>query len=498
MNWPIRNQVLYPMLAVLGAVIACLSIVSAHLASSWVEQEMDRQVESMRETMAASRFPLTDHVLEQMAGLSRAEYVLVDRTGKLSAASHARFRGTKPARWRALASHTSTRIHSVSLSGGEYYHRSFPVDRRPVGGDRVVLHVFFPTTAYVAAWRRAVYPPLLAGAAGLIVVVAVSSFVAHRVTSPLGRLQLHLARVSKGDFELLDVPQRRDEIRELVLAINRMAELLAGYEQEVRRRERLQTLGQLGSSMAHQIRNAATGCRMAIDLHRQQLPDSYRDTEDLRLAIEQLERVENYLERFLRLGRGISGATQGEATASGIEFLFQGDHDTVSIEKVVRSAVRQVDPMAVHLGVRMQVGAFECNWIVTAHEDALEQALVNLLRNAIEAAAERMHAGSVHTSSESNQLENEASPSDGVVALECIESGDAVTLTIRDNGAGPSPAMSETLFEPFVSDKTGGAGLGLALVVWVAESSGGDVAWTRTNDQTCFTMRLPLAAGNGE
>ncbi len=55
------------------------------------------------------------------------------------------------------------------------------------------------------------------------------------------------------------VGRRDDEIRDLAVSINQMTETLSRYEDEVRRSERLRTLGQLGAGMAHQLRNAATG-----------------------------------------------------------------------------------------------------------------------------------------------------------------------------------------------------------------------------------------------
>ena len=82
-----------------------------------------------------------------------------------------------------------------------------------------------------------------------------------------------------------------------------MTEKLSRYEDEVRRSERLRTLGQLGAGMAHQLRNAATGARMAIELHRRECPAGQSD-EALGVAMRQLRLMESYLQRFLTLGRG--------------------------------------------------------------------------------------------------------------------------------------------------------------------------------------------------
>ena len=48
--------------------------------------------------------------------------------------------------------------------------------------------------------------------------------------------------------------------------------MLAGYEEEVRRTERMRTLAHLGGGIAHQLRNSATGCAIAVDLHAEECP----------------------------------------------------------------------------------------------------------------------------------------------------------------------------------------------------------------------------------
>ena len=98
----------------------------------------------------------------------------------------------------------------------------------------------------------------------------------------------------------MPVARRNDELRNLAESINRMAGQLANYERQVRRHERLKTLGQLGASMAHQLRNAATGGRMAIELHRRDCPRATSDNS-LEVALRQLLLMESYLRQFLTI-----------------------------------------------------------------------------------------------------------------------------------------------------------------------------------------------------
>jgi nitrogen-specific signal transduction histidine kinase len=69
-----------------------------------------------------------------------------------------------------------------------------------------------------------------------------------------------------------------------------------------------------------------------------------------------------------------------------------------------------------------------------------------------------------------------------------------VFVEVTDSGPGPSPDVAAKLFEPFVTGKPEGVGLGLAVARQVAEAHGGTITWRRENDRTVFRIVLPLAA----
>jgi signal transduction histidine kinase len=66
-----------------------------------------------------------------------------------------------------------------------------------------------------------------------------------------------------------------------------------------------------------------------------------------------------------------------------------------------------------------------------------------------------------------------------------------VRLRVLDSGPGPSDAVAAQLFEPFVTDKPEGTGLGLAVAKQIAESHGGSLRWFREDGVTCFEVELP-------
>jgi nitrogen-specific signal transduction histidine kinase len=67
-------------------------------------------------------------------------------------------------------------------------------------------------------------------------------------------------------------------------------------------------------------------------------------------------------------------------------------------------------------------------------------------------------------------------------------------VEVRDSGAGPPPEIASRLFEPFVTGKPEGVGLGLAVARQAVEAHGGCIRWRRENGLTCFVIELPRMA----
>jgi signal transduction histidine kinase len=105
----------------------------------------------------------------------------------------------------------------------------------------------------------------------------------------------------------------------------------------------------------------------------------------------------------------------------------------------------------------------------------LEQLLINLLLNAMEAASRDGVIG-------------------GSVTVEAAQDHDGqAVLSVKDSGTGPATELNGRMFEPLVTDKPDGTGLGLALVRQIAVEHGGTIDWQRQGELTCFVVRLPAA-----
>jgi signal transduction histidine kinase len=320
-------------------------------------------------------------------------------------------------------------------------------------------------------WQAA-YPAFIVGLAAIAALVLITLILAHRFVAPIRRLGDRAATIAEGNFEPLPVTRRNDEIRDLALSINCMAERLSRYENEVRRHEQLRTLGQLGAGLAHQLRNAATGGRMAIELHRLHCPAKadLEEAETLEVALRQLQLMESYLQRFLALGQ-----------------TNHAPHEPLNLESLVQDALDLARPRLTHAGIelvynqrfapgRSPRGTAPAITAVSVSGDAnaLRQLFVNLIINAAEAV-----------SGSSVQMKR--------IEVEVGSSADhGAVVKISDSGPGPAPEVAARLFEPFVTDKSEGTGLGLYVAHQTVQNHCGKIDWHRNDGMTRFTVELPI------
>lgn len=460
MRWSIRNQIMFPLLAVAIVSLTTVGAINAVLTEHRTRDQVEVQLRQVIGVLSTSSFPLTNTVLRQMRELSGAEFALADPAGAITATS-------LPGLISLPNSQAVSRVQDVQLGpssqvdGRWYFHTVVQLPAGSIASRSGVLHVLFPQDEYRRAWRQAFVPAFLVGAITSLVLAVVAWLVANRMSGAIARLREEVLRIAQGDFRQAPAPAIHDEIHELSAAVNRTAEMLADYEEQVRRSEQLRTLSILGASIAHQLRNAATGCRMALDLHAADC-SAADNGESLEVAKRQLVLMESQLQRFLRIGKRPAVIRK--------QPLDLGD--------LIEDLLPLVRPAARHAGVALDCQISTQRLIVDGDEEALGQMLLNLLLNAIEAA---------------QQHGVERRSSDSRVCVEVTaHNGTAAHIIISDSGAGVEAAVAGSLFEPFVTSKAEGAGLGLAMAREIVMAHGGQIDWSREGDVTRFQVTIPL------
>ena len=441
---------------VLPVVALVLAAVAANVGfTSWWEVRQESVAAAARqrqvaETLVGSRVAVSGPVLTALHRLTGDHYVVWD------AARDAPGLATLPL---DSADFTALR-RSLATGRAEFGGAVYRVGAVRAGGVRPeTVLVLSPSKGLAwATWQR-VWPILAVGAATLGALVPLGLRMTRRIAARLGDIDRQVARVAAGDFgTVLAAPASGDEpaeIARLVEGVNRMSGTLASQRDSLLAGERQRLLGQLAAGFAHEVRNAITGARLAIDLHRRRCRGGAPGPDDdgsLQVAVRQLDILEEEVRGLLMLGRP-AGARPQECEVAGI----------------VAEAADRVGPRCTHLGVRL---THDCppQLMVTAHRDPLRSAIANLALNGVEAAGP---AGSVRIWAE--------------------QRGDEVHVGVDDSGPGPPPAIRESMLQPFVSGKPEGVGLGLAVARAVAESHGGRLEWERREGTTRFVIVLPKA-----
>jgi len=462
MRWPIQSQLLLPMLTVVVLAIVLASLGSAYYGGVRARQSQEESLHRVVTTLTEARFPLSEPVLRQMGGLSGGEFVLLDRHDALQASTLSLDADDLEQLRRIHDDEPSSDLAgrpTISLGGRNYLSQRVAVAGRDPVSPAGALVVLYPEDRWSATMRQAAYPALTAGAVALIAAMLVTTVLAHRFVQPIRELGDRAAAIARGDFKAVPIARHDDEIRDLAVSLNQMAEQLGQYEVQVRRHEQIRTLDRLGAGMAHQLRNAATGARIAIELHQLECK-SDSTHESLDVALRQLSLMESYLKRFMAAGREAS-------------FV----NEDVLLAKVIEDAMSLVRPTCIHAGIDLEVSLPQEQLTVRGDPEDLRQLLVNLVVNAVEAAERR--------SGVQPRI---------MVTLQKAKDGYAA-LQVRDNGPGPTPQVAQSLFEPFVTGKSEGTGLGLYVARQVAERHHGVIRWQREEGTTCFVVELPLVGG---
>ncbi len=446
------------LVATTAIVLACAA--SVYLGVSAAARGKAEELSRIEKMMSQASFRLTDNVLRQMRGLSGAEFVLLDAdrdvvsaTIELGGEDRDVLKSKPPRRPLDRLEEAS----EVRLAGRAYFGHVIPVAREATPSAGRQLVVLYSKDQWWAVARRVALPIVAAGFVAILLAVGLTTLIAGRLVRPIQVLKAQSERIAAGQFEPVALTPRNDELADLASSINRMTERLKQYEQEVRQSEQLRTLDQLGAGMAHTLRNAATGARLAIEIFQRKNPDR-ANSESLGTALHQLELMESFIQKFLRLGH------RSPQTPARLDLV-----------EVMDGALQLVRPAFDHAHVRLESRSPSDAVFVKGDPESLRELALNLLLNALEAT------GGTRSS-------------DAFVRLETsVPEPGAAEICVTDSGPGPAPATSRHMFEPFVSEKPEGTGLGLHLAKQIAEAHGGSIDWKREDGLTKFLVRIPLA-----
>ena len=292
----------------------------------------------------------------------------------------------------------------------------------------------------------------------LIAALAVTYLVARKIMQPVAELDRAAAEIAKQNYDYRINVYSQDELGRLAETFQSMCESIRNAREELIRRERIETIGQLSTSIVHDLRNPLA----AIYAGAEMLVDSNLPEEQTRRLAKNIYRasrgIQDMLQQLLDVVRGKSSASE-----------------MCSLREVIAAAWDAVAPAADTVKVELVAevpDGLEC----PMERARMERVFSNLFENAIEA----MRSG-------------------GQISIGSETSGESILVSVEDSGPGVNPALRGRLFQPFVTaGKKNGLGLGLALSRQTLLDHGGDL-WLDANGRGArFCLRLPNgAAGRG-
>lgn len=299
---------------------------------------------------------------------------------------------------------------------------------------------------------------VMCGALVILVLVLVTLRTARRrITDPLVRLEGGLDRVIHGDLGVSLPADHPDEIGRLVSVFNDMTQVLRDRVEE---QGRFAAAGQLFTGIAHEVNNPLMAITTIAETRLGEEDIHPEHGIELRQISRQARRAAKLLAGLLRFAR----PSKRQPGPADVGQVIDSAVDLVSY----RFGVDEVD-VAAHFPPDLPWG--------DADPSRLEQALVNLLSNAIDAVA--------------------GGPVPRLVRVEAWEVKGQVNIAVDDNGPGIPVDLQDRLFHPFVSSKgPRGTGLGLYISRQILRESGGDLrAEAGPLGGARFLLSLPAVAG---
>jgi signal transduction histidine kinase len=324
----------------------------------------------------------------------------------------------------------------------------------PVAGPLADVTAWTMTRVFTGEGRA--YDQLLVGLAALALTVLGSAAWLARIlfswSRKLNRLEAALVDhdPDKADLPALSLTGER-ELDRLVGALNAVGVRLTQARRRASAAERLAAVGGLAAGLAHEIRNPIAAMRLKAE-NALAASDDGRRTSALRSILKQVGRIDGLL-------RDLMDTTQRR----------QPQITEVDLPRFIESTIESHRELATAAGVDLKRGPVEeASAPPEFDPQQMRRALDNLILNAVQ-----------------------NTPRGGTVTVEARHRHGRLCLRVCDSGPGVPDAIRDRLFEPFVTGRVEGTGLGLTIVGEIARASGGEARLVSDANGAVFEIELP-------
>ncbi|HEX4748208.1 MAG TPA: ATP-binding protein [Bryobacteraceae bacterium] len=317
---------------------------------------------------------------------------------------------------------------------------------RPIAELRI-LHSYEAVDASLGQLRRSL---ALAWFVTVAVGLLVSLVMTYRLLDPIRVLVRAAAEITSRNYSYRVPLHGNDEVSRLAATFNEMCESIERARADLIRQEQMDTIGRLGSSLVHDLRNPLA----AIYGGAEMLMDGNLPAEHTKRIASNIYRASHRMQELLR---DLLNVSRGET----------GNIECCRLRDIVDAAADSI--VALSAGVHIDIRIPATTEIVVDRTRS-ERVFTNLLSNAAEAM-----------------------PEGGDIFVYIKDEGEDVTVFVKDTGSGVPDEVRAQLFRPFVTaGKRSGLGLGLTLSRQTMLELGGDLDLVHEpGSGACFRLRFP-------
>ncbi len=299
----------------------------------------------------------------------------------------------------------------------------------------------------------------------LAVASLVAFFYTRNILRPVDRLIDGINRISRGDLYHRIEPLGKDEISQLAEKFNDMSARLRNIQNQLKRTERLETLGKLASVLSHEIRNPLNSMVINMQIMRREYRKANADTKKLdhyhKVVVSEVERVDDLVSNFLMIARPPKLELEECLLAEIIDDVL---------------AVQQ--PVMLTQGIRSERRYKDADLRARVDRKKLKQVFLNIIIN----AAQAMSGGGKLTVF----LEK-------TISYDPEGKRERARILFKDTGKGIPREHQQKIFDFYYSTKAEGTGIGLSLALQIIEEHGGDIKInSEVNKGTEVIIYLPI------
>jgi len=321
---------------------------------------------------------------------------------------------------------------------------------------------FTPKSTASHVLRKLAQEILGMGIALILIAMILSYFVSRALFKPLKDFAQASQKVAEGKYDEVQLPIfRKDEVGRYAVAFQKMIDNLKQREIRLAHSARLASIGQMGASIAHEVKNPLTSMMGYAKILSQKSTDPEMK-EAAQIIASEADRCNQILLQMLRFSR------------NDIQ-----ERKPFSVDEVLQSSMALIKAEAKSAKVEIKAD-LKCNSIVIGNAQQTQQVILNVLLNALQ------------SSRQSQAVKREAHE----IELRSYEKSGIATIEIEDHAAGIPQGIQHKIFEPFFTtkDKKEGTGLGLSVALDIIRDHGGHIFFeSQEGKGTVFVIQIPTA-----